>query len=286
MAKSRLLLVTIKLIVTVGALVIAVVIASLVQHLRNEFYDIIGVFSEPASNYLDTSISSRLDVLCAVLIPISTVLWWRGPSVLSKRVVACCLGIAAAFVPVLVQVTSWPFIVSSGGPRAVAAVAVFAAATLAVSVTAHFMKEDAPAPRPIMPRHIRRGLLRLYIIVFVPWGAWFGYEAYWAKHSLGYDQSQASKFWDLKHLLDDPTTPPARLEFARRRFGLMADVYDAKTIDELGDRIDAAVGHQRDRFTTAIYALLASVAPALLYPFIIWVLAGFVRPASNLTDAR
>jgi len=29
-----------------------------------------------------------------------------------------------------------------------------------------------------VPRHIRRGLIRLYILVAVPWIAWFGYMAY------------------------------------------------------------------------------------------------------------
>src|SRR5258708_1533684 len=31
---------------------------------------------------------------------------------------------------------------------------------------------------PTVPRHIRRGLIRLYIAISVPWIAWFGYQAY------------------------------------------------------------------------------------------------------------
>jgi hypothetical protein len=31
---------------------------------------------------------------------------------------------------------------------------------------------------PPVPRHIRRGLIRLYLVVAVPWIAWFGYKTY------------------------------------------------------------------------------------------------------------
>jgi hypothetical protein len=31
---------------------------------------------------------------------------------------------------------------------------------------------------PEVPRHVRRGFIRLYIVVAIPWIAWFGYEAY------------------------------------------------------------------------------------------------------------
>jgi hypothetical protein len=31
---------------------------------------------------------------------------------------------------------------------------------------------------PRVPRHIRRGLIRLYLVVAIPWIAWFGYKAY------------------------------------------------------------------------------------------------------------
>jgi hypothetical protein len=58
--------------------------------------------------------------------------------------VACFLGIAAAFTPVIAQVISRPFIHNSlDGVWAVAAMAVFAAATLAVCVTRRLIKNVA-----------------------------------------------------------------------------------------------------------------------------------------------
>src|SRR5262245_49754425 len=31
---------------------------------------------------------------------------------------------------------------------------------------------------PRVPRHVRRGLIRLYLVVAIPWIAWFGYMTY------------------------------------------------------------------------------------------------------------
>ena len=47
-----------------------------------------------------------------------------------------------------------------------------------------------------LPEHLRRGLLRLYVAVSVPWVAWFGYQLLYALND--YDQDEAANaFWWL-----------------------------------------------------------------------------------------
>ncbi len=51
-----------------------------------------------------------------------------------------------------------------------------------------------------LPSHVRRGLLRLYLAIAVPWAAWFGYQILYAfqHHSYGYGWRYASgAFWSL-----------------------------------------------------------------------------------------
>lgn len=51
-----------------------------------------------------------------------------------------------------------------------------------------------------LPSHVRRGLLRLYLAIGVPWAAWFGYQIIYAfqHHSYGYVWRYASSaFWSL-----------------------------------------------------------------------------------------
>jgi hypothetical protein len=47
--------------------------------------------------------------------------------------------------------------------------AVAGAVTVLVSPLVHWLR---------LPKHVRRGLLRLYVVVSVPWVAWFGYQIY------------------------------------------------------------------------------------------------------------
>lgn len=151
---------------------------------------------------------SRLDAICALLIPISIVLWWPRPSSASKRIVACCLGIATASVPVAVQTIVWPFIYHSpDGVFAVAVVAVLATALLSIVITRRLLNADSPdaLAGPIVPHHIRRGLLRLYIVLFVSWVSWFGNVSYTAHHLIDSDLSFARDAGKLRDLLDDDT---------------------------------------------------------------------------------
>lgn len=285
-----------KVIASIGALSIAVVIAIFVGDISNKYYGIlIGNLERypPPSTFIVPSFLSdpRLDVICALVIPIGIVLWWRRPSPASKPMLACCLGIAAAFAPVVVQIISRPFIVQTwDGMWAVGAVAVFASTVLAVCVTRRFLKSDVhdPSAAPIVPDHVRRGLIRLYAVFIILWAIGFSYVAHKANASIQADLSESKDFEDLVYFLENssiPATSP-RIENARRQLGLMAMVWDAKTSDEIRDHISAALDRNRDRLTNAIYALLAGVAPALLYPIFLWLLAGFRKSAPVTGEAR
>ena len=87
-------------------------------------------------------------------------------------------------------------------------------------------------------------------------------------------------------LVPVPAATPASVEYARHELGRMADVWDAKTNDEISEHIDEAVERNEARLTIAIYALLAGVAPPLLYPIFLWILAGFRRSASVTSEAQ
>jgi hypothetical protein len=284
-----------RFIANIAALITVLGISSGISVLSRTFNELARGYLEPASivvywqpRFLN---GTRLDVICALLIPISIVVWQPSWSTASKSVVACCLGIAAGLVPVAVQIISWPFIMSS--PDAVGAtadMAVFASAVLSVSVTEQRLKTDLPhaVALPVLPSHIRRGLIRLYVILLIPWVGWFGYMACRANASLNSNFSQAREFGRLSIILDDadpatPQTPATR--YARHELGFMASVWDAKTNDEIGEHIEAAIEYSEVRLTMAIYALLGGAAPPLLYPVFVWAVAGFRKPASTSNDA-
>jgi hypothetical protein len=273
-----------KVIAAAGALGIAVVLAAFVEDIGGRFRDFVDP-SDIGFHWPGVwNGALRPDVVCALLIPIVMVLWRRSPTPTPKRIVACSAGIAAGLAPVMVEVLSWPLIRhSSGGKWAVAIVAVFAAAALSIWITKSFLDSavQGPLAPPIVPRHILRGLIRLYVILLIPWSAWFVYTAYEANKSINYDYSQLRKFGELSAILDEPY-PPARVEYARRELGLMALRWDdVKTAKEIGERLEEEIAHNQDRLTFAIYALLAGAAPPLLYPIFLWVLAGFYRPAAS-----
>src|SRR5262249_8901978 len=144
----------------------------------------------------------RLDVIFALLIPINIAIWWRRTTEFSKAIVACSLGIALGFVPVAAQIASWPFIVSSpDGVLAVAAVALFATASISATVTLRHLKAASHAPAleaATLPHHIRRGLVRLYVALLIPWVAWCGYVAFQSRHVMKYDFSRMAQLYEYE----------------------------------------------------------------------------------------
>jgi hypothetical protein len=104
-----------KLIATIAAFILAVPIAVDIGRISDTFLDIVigeygGVRISQILFHPHFLQEPRLDAICAPFIPISIALWWPRPSPASKCIVACCLGIATASVPIAVQVISWPFI--------------------------------------------------------------------------------------------------------------------------------------------------------------------------------
>jgi hypothetical protein len=130
-----------KLITTLGALIAAVTISAFVARISDQFNTVVITYLDGnrwASIWYKPAILNglRLDAIFATLIPAGIVLWWRRPDTASKPVLACCLGIAAGFVPVMIQIISWPFITQApDGVRATAVVATIGAASLSVKAT-------------------------------------------------------------------------------------------------------------------------------------------------------
>jgi hypothetical protein len=274
-----------KLIATAGALGIAGVVALFARDVTHVFNRVaIGEYVFEPGFLLD---GPRLDVLCAILIPISIVLWVRRPGSVSERILACFMGMSAGLIPVLMQVFSLPLIRNSNdGVRAVAATGVFAAVVLSVRVTTYFLHIglDKPSAPPALAPHIRTGLIRLYLVLLIPWASWFGYTAYGAHQNLMDDFDQGKRWARLMGMLEDNVGKgnPNGAEvigYALSELGLMATVWNAKTNDEIRERIEEAEEHNYTRLTTAIYALLAGAMPPLLYPIFLWTLAGFRKQA-------
>ena len=287
--------VTAKVIATAGALGIAVVIAAFVEPITVAFNDTAIGKHVFGPNFLSNF--PRLDVFCASLIPIGIALWWPGPIPASKRIEACGYGIAAALLPAVLQIISWPFIYGSDdGTWAVFAVDVFATVILAVWVTRHFIKSDVRdfLARPIVPPHIRRGLIRLYLILIIPWVIWSGYTAYEANKGLAIRNSLLDEFLNYSYeMLDDKTTPLSaferrRIENARSALGRMASLWDPRptTNDEIEERINKDRSYLTNRLTTSIYAMLAAAMPLLLYPIFLWILAGFQKLTPDPSEVQ
>jgi hypothetical protein len=275
-----------KLVATIAATVAAVTIAVFVGHISNAVNNMVigndSIFGvHPSSILFRPRLLNepRVDVIFALLIPISMALWWRQSS---KRIVACCLGISTGFVPVVAQVISWPFIYHSPGDvSAVAAVAMFATAAISIGVTRRFLQagsHDASA-NPTVPHHIRRGLLTLYVILVVPWTIWFGYVAYNAHATINFDLSQSENVSSLLDQLNDPTELANR-ETAASELARFRSVWKARTNDEINERIWEALQLNGGRLTIAIYAALAGIVPIILYPIgvmIVWLCSWFVN---------
>jgi hypothetical protein len=126
---------------------------------------------------------------------------------------------------------------------------------------------------------------------------WSGYTAYEANKDLASQNSLRDEFNDYSLLLDEnlenPTsralrgTDKRRIDDARRALGIMAFRWDPPpyTKDEIKEHINQDISYSTNRLTVAIYAILAAALPPLLYPIFLWVLAGFQKRASNLSEA-
>jgi hypothetical protein len=156
--------------------------------------------------------------------------------------------------------------------------ALFASVVLSTTVTNHFLKTGLhnASITPTIPHHVRKGLIRLYIILFVPWVAWFGYTAHRSNDLTEFAFTQAVQADQYMNTLDDSDkTGSARVRDAVQQLARLRDFWHVRTNDELRGRIDADEERNRDHLTTAIYALLAAMAPPLLYPIFLWMFAGF-----------
>jgi hypothetical protein len=277
-----------KLLATVGAGCIAIVIAVLISNVGAEYKNFVlsTLFDDQNAKIRgspDSLAGPRLDAVCAIIIPVIIVLWWRWPIPSTKRMNACYSGIAVGLVPVVIQILSWPFIEETyEGTWAAFCVAVFGTAVLSSTVTWRLLKSqhDVTATT-VIPNNIRLGLVRLYAVLFVPWAIWFGYTAYEMPRNIRFDRSQLREYYQLTETLNDRDAPPAKRESARRYLSEIHSNYeDHYTNDELEKRIWRKVDESEARLTTAVYAVLAGLILPMLYPIVVWVLSGFRK--SNL----
>jgi hypothetical protein len=268
-----------------GALVLAAMLSPLVFHLQFAFFDLVmppwktGWGSEPASHFaippLFARYDPRLDVVCAVFIPAIIALWSRNVAAPIRRIRAWLIGASVSFIPIAVQIITWPFAYDSGsyeGTRAIAAVALFATIVLSIYVTRRELKTDFRAEQ-IMSAHIRRGLLRLYLVVLVPWIAWWAYDAYSIRRSIHYNQAQIDRVLKYESRLQDSPTDRSALE----ELSLMRTVWEANSNDELKTRIMEERDKGFDEIDKPIFALLGAAFPVLLMPFGLWIAAGFSK---------
>jgi hypothetical protein len=110
-----------------------------------------------------------------------------------------------------------------------------------------------------VPPHLRRGLLRLYIAINLPWIAWFGYELYDANRQYQSARGFLKIVWNDR-LIGRPTAydEPELLEWAT---------------------------DQERRRTLAIRALPVMPAGApILYLFVVWVITGFRKSEPHTTE--
>jgi hypothetical protein len=165
-------------------------------------------------------------------------------------------------------------IVKYEGRYAIAWVTLLAAVVLSTEVTRHLMRADTGSL--IVPRHVRKGLIRLYAVIAIPWVIWFGYSAYNEYASYNSMTSQLDKVFKMQEQLDDPAVPSGQRADARQTLARMATDWDAKNQDDIADRmLEYRDGNIGNRFTISIYAVLAALIPPLVYPIFVWVFAGF-----------
>jgi len=197
-----------------------------------------------------------------------------------RRIKACSCGIAAGLGATVPEILVSP-IVTYEGRYAIAMVTLLATVVLSTEVTRHLMSADTSGSS-IVPRHVRRGFTRVYAVIAIPWVIWFGYSAYNEYASYNSMTSRIGELFKLEERLEDRTISQVQRENMRETLAKMATDWDAKNQDDIADRMleyrDENIGN---RFTIAIYAVLAALIPPLLYPIFIWVLTGFRKPAST-----
>ena len=261
-----------RIIGSVGAFVSAAMLSPLVSYLQFAFFDLVmppwetSSGSEPASHFaippLFLNGDPRLDVVCAVVIPTIIVLWSRKAAAPIRRIRAWLIGASVSFIPIAIQIITWPFAYGSyQGVRAIAAVALFATVVLSIYVTRRELKIDFRAGQ-ILSTHIRRGLLRLYLVVSVPWIAWWVYDAYSIRGSIHYNQTQMNRVLEYEDRLERSPTD----SFPLHELSLMRTVWEVNSNDELRTRIVEEMEQGRDNLTTSIFALLGAAFPPLLMP--------------------
>jgi hypothetical protein len=165
------------------------------------------------------------------------------------------------------------------GATATVRVALFATAVLSTIVTRRFLTESSVELAPTVPRHIRIGLLRLYLVLVIPLVGWFGHTAYVTNRSLSfhYSQSRLVTLWLYENGDLDKIRPPTS-KGAVRGLAIARAVWDARTNEEIIERIQESTSERMQRLIAAIYALLAGAILPLLYPICVWIIAGFRRP--------
>jgi hypothetical protein len=137
-----------KLIATVGAGCIAIVIAVLISKVGAEYKNFVlsTLFDDQNAKIRgspDFLEGPRLDAVSAIMIPVLIVLWRRWPIPSTKRMNACYSGIAVGLVPVVIQILSWPFIEETyEGTWAAFCVSVFGAAVLSSTITWRLLKSQ------------------------------------------------------------------------------------------------------------------------------------------------
>jgi hypothetical protein len=279
-----------KSIVTIGALFAGALVGIFIYNLNEAFYLLAKALLKGVDqgvnpdfwtpSFLDGPPVIQVSALLAVLIPISLAVWWRQPTDGLRHIKACSCGIAAGLGSTIPEILVSPFMLYEG-QYAISMVTLLATVVLSTEVTRHLIRADTSGS-PIVPRHVRKGLTRAYAVIAIPWVIWFGYSAYNEYASYNSMTSQIRKLFKLEERLEDPTISQGQRENIRETLAKMATDWDVKNQDDVADRMldyrDENIGN---RFTMAIYAVLAALIPPLLYPIFIWVLAGFRKPAST-----
>jgi hypothetical protein len=218
-ATTNISIVAAKLIATLGAFTVAITVADFIRNISDTFLTFMK--GDNLALYRPALLGGpRLATVCAILLPLAIVLWWqRGGA--HMRINACCRGIGVGLLPIAIQITTWPIIYHSpDAVWAVAAMALVAAVSLSIFVTMHFLKVSSRTS--VVPDNIRKGLVRLYVIVFVPWAAWFGYTAYNAHASFMYDLSQRDCYIKVYSVVQNDDSSPAAINRARSELEVMA----------------------------------------------------------------
>jgi hypothetical protein len=78
--------------------------------------------------------------------------------------------------------------------------------------------------------------------------------------------------------LEDNTASPQAKAYARSDLVVPMTVREAKSLDDLRQKIQRNIDTTSDRLNRMIHFFLDGFVPLLLYPIAIWVYAGFREP--------